>query len=114
MEVDVRVRGEHDRVVDPVTALRELREAPLEHSRLLSVVLRDEFGDSHVVQSPARPERYTAVSPPSTAQTAARQGRRSASAGVAMKTSLPRRKPAALQRPVASCRSSEMTSSALL
>ncbi len=70
MEVNVRVRREHDGVCDPVAAPHELREAPLQNGRRLSLVLRAEFGDSHVVQTSVTRERYTAVNPPSTAQTA--------------------------------------------
>src|SRR6266487_3215759 len=70
MEIDIRSGCEDERVGHRVAAARELREPPIEHRSRLLLGLCGELCDGHGGQTRFRPRRYTAVSPPSTAQTA--------------------------------------------
>jgi len=70
MQVDVPAGGERERLSQVVAAARQLGEAPLEYGFSLVLTRCAEFCDGHAEQTRMPPGRYTAVNPPSTAQTA--------------------------------------------
>ena len=70
VEVDVQPRRERDRLFERVAAAGQLGEAPADHFGGVGLVEGLELRGGHVVQTREAPRRYTAVSPPSTAQIA--------------------------------------------